>query len=287
LDKLTGKDKTFYYTIIVPTLNKCADPHFGSDFDEILTDEKETLCATVEEMKELFVELNYTTDEDGFLQRTRENVRVDLRNVVHDNLQHLKGKYSALLSNQLANKMREYVKQIAETKNWNLHVAKKLLDTAFIQAFDQLIDLLSNHLGWAKKMREYLQQIAEIKKRNLHVAKKRLDMDTAFTQAFDQLIELAYTGGGDRDTTDMRRKVAYKLLLIGHEMRKVFTKDSVELAEWTYQQFAANLAIYSLQLDTKKSHGAKGTLQGIAESWQMKMGMTILEEGTVESWGAA
>jgi hypothetical protein len=61
---------------------------------------------------------------------------------------------------------------------------------------------------------------------------------------------------------------AFKLLCIGKEMLLVFNENVPMRMQWAYQQFAVNLAIYSLQLDPQIfADGTKGDIRTIADKW--------------------
>jgi hypothetical protein len=126
---------------------------------------------------------------------------------------------------------------------------------------------------------------------------KREELDKAFNNTFTELQKLSNVDADSRDT-NASRKVAYKLISIGVQMKTSFNEDEEERAHVALQQFAANLAVYALQLDkggnAKTNEGTDDDeeidsndngkqIRDIAQKWPIGMMQWIVPSPTLEN----
>jgi hypothetical protein len=113
------------------------------------------------------------------------------------------------------------------------------------------------------------------------IPKTRVDLNVAFEQAFYQLIgelkkEEENSIGKYRTIGNNTLPFARKLLRIGEEMEHLYSTSFEEKIKWAYQQFAADLALYShrIYMTTISADGneIREDIRKIAENW-MQIGM--------------
>jgi hypothetical protein len=112
----------------------------------------------------------------------------------------------------------------------------------------------------------------EIRNNILEIKPEKLN--AAFQQTFKQLIgELEKKENAGEHVKEFSRKTAYQLLGIGNRMGDVFKSNEKEKMEMAFQLFAAQLAVYSLRLDSLpiSAPHKKIAIHAIAQSWPIGM----------------
>jgi soluble cytochrome b562 len=114
------------------------------------------------------------------------------------------------------------------------------------------------------------KRVEIIENKSWEIRKNKEELNKAFEENFHQLIE--ELDKEERESVhDLheRRAVAYKLIEIGKKMGDVFNANEEEQMEWAFQLFAAQLAVYSLRLDTLPTSvpHQKIAIHAIAKRW--------------------